>query len=105
MKKILYSVIFLSIVFFIGCEDEELDYVKCGWVRIEDGSTDDFYQVGNNGNPQDPVLIGYTIIGDWVTKCNWIHLYKDDDELEIEKEDGSTQVISLSNKDYQYGKL
>jgi hypothetical protein len=105
MKKILYSVIFLSIVFFIGCEDEELDYVKCGWVRIEDGGLDDFYQVGNNGSPRDVINNGSVIIGDYVRECNWIHLYKDDDELEIEKENGSIQVISLSNKDYTYGKL
>ncbi len=89
----------------VSCGDDEPDYTNCGWLRIEDGYVDNFYQVGNNGNPKDRIIVGYVSIGDRVKECNWIHLYKDDDEVEVEREDGSKTVISLSTYEYEYGKL
>jgi len=105
MKHLLrFSIIFLSLM-MVSCGEDEPDYTNCGWLSIDNGLIDPFYQVGNNGNPQSIINLGSNSVGDIVKKCNWIHLYKDDDEVEVEREDGSTIVISLSNEEYEYGKL
>jgi hypothetical protein len=105
MKRLLLIVSLFTLM-SVGCEDkQQVDYVNCSWLRIENGKTDYFYQVGNNGNPLKLLYINNLMIGDWVYKSNWIHLYKDDSEVEIENENGSTRTINLSNKDYTYGKF
>jgi hypothetical protein len=104
MKHLFKFLIFFSLL-TVGCEDKELDYVVCGWLRIDGGNTNDFYQVGNNGSPIEPFNLGVGVYGDFVKECNYIHLYKDDDEVDVERTDGTTKTIDLSNKDYEYGKL
>ena len=104
MKKIINFTLFSSLLFISSCGIFQ-DYTECGWLRVNDDYLDKFYQVDNNGDPRTLNRIGDVWYGDDVKKCNYIHLYKDDDEFEIEQEDGSTRVISLSNIDYEYGKL
>jgi len=101
MKKILYLIITLSIFLFNGCEDKDTgpDYTNCGWIRIdlENNSYNIFYRVGSNGSP------GYF---DVETECDYIHLYKDDKEVEVRKSDsGEVTTRSLDGVEYSYGRL
>ena len=105
MKKLFGKLFFIPFILLINSCGLFQDYIDCGWLEIDNGSVDTFYRVGNNGDPSSLNSIGGSLVGDVVKKCNWIHLYKDEEELEVEREDGETLSISLSNEDYRYGKL
>ena len=98
MKKILFPFLFLSIVFFIGCEDDEPNYTECGWMEIERESStyDIFYRVGSNG------LLD---ANDIVRECTYIHYYKDDEEVEVKRTSGEVLIESLKQRTFNYGRL
>ena len=105
INKLFLKLLFITSFLLISSCDIFQNYEDCGWLRIEDGNIDQFYQVGNNGERINIVSIGDALYGDALTRCNWIHLYKDDNELEIEYEEGGGSIFDLSNAEYEYAKL
>ena len=81
INKLFLKLLFITSVLLISGCDIFQNYEDCGWLRIEDGNIDQFYQVGNNGERINIVSIGDALYGDNLIRCNWIHLYKDDNEL------------------------
>ena len=105
INKLFLKLLFITSVLLISSCDIFQNYEDCGWLRIEDGNIDQFYQVGNNGERINIVSIGDALYGDNLIRCNWIHLYKDDNELKIEYEEGGGSIFDLSNAEYEYAKL
>ncbi len=72
----------LVLILFSACE-EELDYIDCKWVRVNDGPLNSL-----------PLYSVYCVSdcpdGTWdiQLECDWIHLYKDKERLEYKNHNG-----------------
>lgn len=90
---------FLAFTIFFGCEDEDLGYIDCNWVRVNDTS------LILAGWP--PLFHVYCVSDcpdgqyDVQKDCIWVHLYRDEERLEYKQSDG-IHTRDLEGKNYTY---
>ena len=92
MKKVL--LLLVPLLFFISCEDDEVDYISLKSMSFSSGL-----------NMISFVVVGYSPPSGHieVRSCEWLRLYKDDDECDCKSpSDGSIYTKDLDGVNYSY---